>query len=379
MRRSFLSLCLLASWALLEVRSEAAAPPQRPEPLKGVVVSGKVIVCTKDRSDSSEDLSAWFQPLRGGRPAEVDSLTASVRVPIRWHVGHGALWVAGSAGDSLGGGPGRETAKRYELAELFAGRRVIGPKAKPAGWYGDYFIYPDPIYDARFLSDGVDFDPMVHYDYLPAAPDTLKLFLLTNVGGRGKPLGGKGKVVARAFPRHGKLQWSFTCYSFTADWDPKEEGWYSRPEVEECTLDLVFREPFQALSRGEDYYFLTASGKLYRAPRPAKGKHRKLETIWDDKRSPIAAHLHDADRGRTFLFCDSGPKGKGGPCVFELASGVRPRFYDRALFRAGDQGPESLRRVLGYARVLQALGYIKDAKAPAQPKKDGKQTDRGAP
>jgi hypothetical protein len=227
------------------------------------------------------------------------------------------------------------------------------------------------------------FSPVVHYDYVPAGQFIVKLFVLTNVDAQGKPAGKESSLGSRSFPRPNQKapKWSFVCHSVRAKWnaDPKKSCWEAEDWVTEDHLDLIFREPFQALARGEDYYFLTASGKLYRAPRPSKGKHRKLETIWDDKRSPITAHIQDADRGRTFLFCDSGPKGKGGPCVFELASGVRLRFFDRALFRPGDQGPDSLRRALGYARVLQALGYIKDDKAPAQPKKDGKQSDRGGP
>src|SRR5262249_24778553 len=131
---------------------------------------------------------------------------------------------------------------------------------------------------------------------------------------------------------------------------------------DECTLDLAFREPFQVLARGEDYYFLTASGKLYRAPKPAKGNHRKLAAVWDDWRSPIAPCITDADRNRPFLFCDTGRGGKGGPCVFELADGVRLRHFDHKLFRPGDQGPTALRKVVGYARVLEALGYVKDSR-----------------
>jgi hypothetical protein len=58
------------------------------------------------------------------------------------------------------------------------------------------------------------------------------------------------------------------------------------------------------------------------------------------------------------LFCDKGPR--GGPCVFELADGVRLRRYDPSLFRPGDQGPDALRKVVGYARVLDALREDED-------------------
>jgi hypothetical protein len=364
---SAVALALL-SLLLARGRGPAAAPPQRPEPLKGAVVSGKVIACVTDRRIYCDPTDAWFQPLRGDRAVVVEMLATRARAPTRWQVGHSALWVADSSRWEYADQPCNDTAIRYELADLFAGRRVIGPKAKPCKEFsGTHFVFPDPIADARFLGDKEEYATVVHYDYLPAARDMLRLFLITNVGGRGKPGFKTDQLIVRSFPRNVPEKWSFTCFSYRADWDAKKERWYPKPEVEECTFDLAFREPFQALARGEDYYFLTASGKLYRAPKPAKGKHRTVEMVWDAAKSPIVAFIQDADRNRTFLFCDSGPKGKGGRCVFELASGVRLRFYDKALFKPGDQGPDKLRQVLGYARVLETLGYIKEA-SPKMPK-----------
>src|SRR5262249_53862835 len=104
---------------------------------------------------------------------------------------------------------------------------------------------------------------------------------------------------------------------------------------------------------------------------PQKGKHRKLKAVWDDEKAPIVAHVTDADKNRTFLFCDKGAKGKGGPCVFELDSKPEPKEYDAKLFEPGHEGPTALRKVVGYARVLEALGYVKAAE-PARDKDKGK-------
>lgn len=60
------------------------------------------------------------------------------------------------------------------------------------------------------------------------------------------------------------------------------------------------------------------------------------------------------------LFCDT-PRSVTRPAVFELASGVRLRPYDPKLYRPGTDGPEALRRVVGYGRVLQSLGYLEGA------------------
>jgi hypothetical protein len=253
---------------------------------------------------------------------------------------------------------------RYELADLLRGRRVGGPGGEPG--HQMYFGRAYPLSDARFIGlYDADFRAVIDFDYLPVGPDSVRLFVLTNVAGRGKPAGKTDSLSGRTFPndRQEKPKWSFACHRAVGKWDRQEKSWQVGEWEQECTIEMAFNEPFQALGRGEDYYFLTASGKLYRAPKPAKGKHRKLEAVWNDERSPVTAFVTDVDRGRTFLFCDKGPKGKGGPFVFELGSGVRPRFYEPKLFRLGDKGPAALRRVVGYARVLQTLGYVKDPAA----------------
>jgi hypothetical protein len=109
--------------------ARAAAPPCPPEALRGAIVSGQVLACLADEDD---EVSAWFQPLRGGRPTQVDSLRACVGIPLRWHVAHGALWLAKSSGDLYTGAPGNETAYRYELPELLKGRRLIGDQGPAA-------------------------------------------------------------------------------------------------------------------------------------------------------------------------------------------------------------------------------------------------------
>jgi hypothetical protein len=357
-----LTALLVVLWALIAVPIplRAAAPPPKPEPLKGVVLADKVLCCAI-KHDGITLISFWFQPLQGGRAVEAGPLCTPGGLPLRWHAGHGALWVAESRGDinDFGSQCAVDIEWSFELAELFKGRTVVGPGAQPDDLIWSYFTGPDAVSDARFLGGFAEFRPWVEYDYLATARDAMKLFVITNVGSRTTPAGKGGSVVARAFSRNVKHKWSFICYSVRAHWNRKKKEWIAQ-EREECSIELGIREPFQALARGEDYYFLTASGKLYRAPKPAKGKHRKLEKVWDDKRAPIKAYISDADRGRTFLFCDSGPKGVGKPCVFELASGVRLRFYDRALFKPGKQGPDRLRQVVGYSRVLLALKLIKE-------------------
>jgi hypothetical protein len=263
------------------------------------------------------------------------------------------------------------------VPRLFAARRGLLREDEKSGTLSDAFATSEPVHDALFMSRGAGFKAVIHSDHLAAGPDRVKAFALTNVGGRGSTVGEKGEIIARSFPSRAVLRWSFVCQSIRMRWYATEGLWLTDEEREECTLDVAFREPFQALARRRGdggYYFLTTSGRLFRAPPPVKGKrHREVVPVWDDPRSPITAIMTDADGGRTFLFLDRGPKGVGGPFVFEMADGVRLRPYDPKLFREGEQGPLQFRRVVGFARVLVALGYVSDA-APPAPKakaKDG--------
>jgi hypothetical protein len=237
---------------------------------------------------------------------------------------------------------------------------VEDPFKHPKKWFSPL----QPASKVRRLFIAMRFRPKLYYDNLPVGRYRVKQFLLTNVGGRASPATGNFDEFGDDYlntteKEETTPQWTLTVHSYEASWDNKEKDWQHGKWAKEETIDVCFREPFHVLSRGDDYFFLTASGKLYRAARPTKGKHRKVETVWSDTEAPIKAFIADVDRGRTFLFCDKGPRGVSGPCVFEMASGARPRFYDRTLFKPSSQGPERLRRVVGYSRVLLALGYLK--------------------
>jgi hypothetical protein len=342
----------------------AAAPPPRLEPLKGVVTGGVALVCEWDTRYSN--VTAWHQRLRGGKPRKI-FCSSTFRLAPRWHVSHGALWVNYSSGRSLL--RVADGLKRYELPQLLEGRHVEAPGAKPldAGSLGG-IVGAEPVMDKRYIGRAAEFRYEVFYDYLPSARFATRLFVLSNIAGSSTPAGKTDRLRARYFPRHGPKtpMWSLVCHSVRLRYLPKKKAWDYPWETgewqEEDHIEVRFREPFQAMARGEDYYFLTASGKLYRAARPAKGNRRKLEVVWADGKSPITAYVHDADTGRIYLFCEVA----GRPTFFELASRARCRHYEAKLFQPGDAGPKTLRRMIGYARVLLALRLIKSQPAPPQ-------------
>jgi hypothetical protein len=77
-----------------------------------------------------------------------------------------------------------------------------------------------------------------------------------------------------------------------------ETKWQDKPEeVFSCPL----KEEFFVLARGSTYFFLTRSGYLYYADKPAKGQ-RQLKQAWSNKEPPIKTVVTDVDTGMTYLF-----------------------------------------------------------------------------
>src|SRR5205823_930686 len=126
----------------------------------------------------------------------------------------------------------------------------------------------------------------LHYDNLPVGQYRVKQFILTNLRGRITQAGKTGLLAAYAIDlteeEMNNPVWSLTVHDYEASWDGKAKRWKHGKWVKEETIDVGFREPFRVLARGDDYFFLTDSGRLFCAPKPAKGKHRKMNVVWND-------------------------------------------------------------------------------------------------
>jgi hypothetical protein len=286
--------------------------------------------------------------------------------PLRWQVGHDAFWIAcGGSAALLPGDPLRDGAEfldRFQLADLWKGRAVCGPDAEK--WSGDIptFSVFTPAGKARDCGLSSEFDYRVHCDHLPAGPFAVRQFLLTNARGRVIPAGKAGEILGFRIEQTAEEKknphWSFTVHRYETKWDPKEKQWKPRRWEREEALPVAFRERFFCLGSGDDWFFLTHSGRLFHAAPAPRGEDRKLVAVWDDPRRPIEGQIQDSS-GRTFLFVSAA--GGGKPACFELSAKPKLVEYDpdRVHYLKAD---EPLRRILHRVAVLETLKLLPPAR-----------------
>ncbi len=125
--------------------------------------------------------------------------------------------------------------------------------------------------------------------------------------------------------------------------------WKTRwADAEEEKFAVPFREPFMTYIRDRDFWFVTESGKLYKAP---AGDKRKVEVMWDEEASPIRALITDADTDRTFAFTEPAEGTKASPLYFEVGVKPVPKPYERRNPK-DFKVPKPLDALLSYVDVL---------------------------
>ena len=124
----------------------------------------------------------------------------------------------------------------------------------------------------------------------------------------------------------------------------------AKPEVKPAgEMPAAFDEPFQAYVIGDDYYFLTKSGSVYRSPPAEKGKLRTMAAIWDNKKQPpVRFILSDGNKsGVHFLIYH---RAKLDWEYFQFAPEPKPQLLT-------DNGPNETEKpaqaVIDLARVLR--------------------------
>jgi hypothetical protein len=330
----------------------------RPWPVKGVV-SGDTLLTLRYHE---QHLCINFRTTSlSGRAEKQGPICSVLEVPpLRWSVAYGHVWVYEN--DCIHPGAplwARDRLLRYRLKEFIQAQLVTEP-GWPEGAAFSFVSSYGPVDVARWLSHSNEYKSMVYLDYLPTGSDSVRVFLLTNVRGRAIPVDKKGGLAAsklifegdeRTVPR-----WSFRTDDYKGGWDPKKIAWVEGKWTEGETLAVAFEEPFQVAVAGEDYYFVTGSGKVYRSAKAEKGKQRKTEPVWDDPKRPVVSFIQDADTGRNFVFCKPDDGGKG--VYFELAPKATPVPYDgKGVKPAKPFDP--MPAVLGYAKILLADKKIK--------------------
>jgi hypothetical protein len=212
-----------------------------------------------------------------------------------------------------------------------------------------------PGMQARWFGRHSKFRYHLYYDYLPDADDKgVRQFVLTDTRGRIIPPAERekdGPTWEQTRFEQETPQWSFSVWHCPTAWDAKARRWTPGKWTKETELPVVFKEHFQVLANGEDWYLLTNSGKLYISPKP-HGAPRVLKRIKLD--GPIVGTIVDAQTSKHFLFMNT-PEGQA---FFELAPKPKLVVFDPKVAKV-PEGDEPLRGRMYLARVLVALGKIK--------------------
>lgn len=344
---------ILTMLMLLVPAARAAAPPTLP-PRAVCVARGRVWA---PRLVTDQDLLLLTSaPLAGGPVTVVDCYEIALSCPPKCHIAYGALWAGLAFDHAATSDLYKDRLWRSELSGLVRGKLLPSPGERPVTLSLDIpfdserlrFAYDDIVSSLKLFSA---LEREYHSDYLPTGMGEARQFVLTD------------------FDREldNPPAWSFTVWTYRARWDKAGQFWapqrgWDWKKVER--VEVAFREPFRVLSRGEDYYFLTSGGSLYRSPPPARrGMMRQVLLVHDGTRRRITATVEDGDSGRAFLFV--GPDKAGGrPAFFELASTVKLQHYAPADLPAAE-GDEPLRSDLRLARLLAARRLI-EGKPPME-------------
>ena len=349
-----MSNCKLAVFAALLASAAsfaAAPPPMRGDPLKGVVLGGEVVYCARYAAIA---VKVYLHPLRKDQPTPGRWCSYSDGVPVRWQLGQGAFWVSHQM---RAGVPSHSPTLEDGGLLRFDQRLLSVEGVKLIGHEGTNFSGNLPADLSAFHA----FDPryFLHCDTLPAGKAKARHFTATNLtsgfDARNKEFE-EGKTPAS----------KFYCHLGESRRD-KDGEWEEHSWKHEWTTPATFKEPFQALALGDDFYFVTSSGSLFRAAKPAKGTDRVLTRVWDGKR-PIKAFVSDAGTGKTFLFVPPAKDG-GKRAFFELSDKPRLVEYDPKLVPMPPL-EEPHRTIVHAARILVALKKIK---GDASPKVGGKE------
>lgn len=275
-------------------------------------------------------------------------------IPSCWTVAYDQFW---SGGTSAIVETKFQLLSRYRLDDFRKGNleEAEGPYIDPLNG----FSYDGgPFSDTRILAMFAEFRPLQHYNYLPISEGAVRLFLMANVRGSFKPADKsdnlQGVRVSFEDDETKNPKWWFGTWHYERKWSAEKKHWEEGKWTHEEWLKPAFTEPFQVFGKGDDYWFVTETGKAYLAAKPADGP-RVVKPLWTDDKQPIIAIVQDDDGQRTFAFCKSEKPDQG--TYFELTKELQQRRYDLSTVKRKVQGP--LEQPLRYVQLLIGDGYLK--------------------
>ena len=309
----------------------AVSPMARPQ--KGFISQGKCFVCYADGKGTLK--VGIGSSANAAAPETVTGSTLFGIRPVIWQFGHDRLWVVWQPGQ-----PG------FDLPDYLASYRMdnilkgcLSPR-KDGMWNIGGYLHFGPLLYYRTMESIADCPNRMRYDYWPRSDSELMQFVLTDLRVRIVPkagsMAGKDEYEAKqTAEERNTLRWSFSVYRISGRVD-RDAGILLEPKFRLIeTLEVAFTESFQVIGKGDTYYFITASGKLYRTGERGffLTNRRYVETVWDDPAQPITHFLTDTDSDRTFVFCRS-KKGNDTGKYFELAPKAEPKACDLSKIEA---------------------------------------------
>lgn len=295
-------------------------------------------------------------------PKELSALSmVHYKTPLRWQARGGRLFIHaapdGLDSDHLMADRATMCYSFQEILKCDFPSHGLEVKGRPLPPEPETYVFTNssPGQLVARIAKSVRFDAHFYYDYLPDADGKgMRQFILTDARGELVPAKGpdEGAYIRQSEEEREHPFWTLRVHRCRVKPLAKPNRYEQGEWTRDTDLPVAFREHFRVLAHGPDWYFLTASGKLFVSPRPKPGRARTMSQV--KLPSPVLGTITDAQTGKHFLFVNT-PEGQA---FFEPALKPKLVAFDPKAAKV-PEGDDPLRGILHKARILAALGKIK--------------------